>query len=315
MSSDLALEMKFITEQVLASPGNADEQSARQLPYDRAAVTAISFRPHRRPGLRLGDASRVTRVGILGLLDLALSSHTYAQVATIMGLESLVARGSNWRKDQQSDDYYLVVHGHPHDNHRWGWRFEGHHISITATVQGDRIDVAPIFLGASPDKLLHAGRVLLHPLVAEAELARTALNDMGPSHRAAAIVTRTVPREITHGSTAQATTSEPAGVRVSDLPRAAQRSLRELASTYINRAAPTLATQQAQLLEKAELTFAWLGGTSPGEEFHYLLQAEGLFIAEYGNNSHGQKSANHVHTILRLPRSDFGGHFGPETPQ
>ncbi|WP_432168648.1 DUF3500 domain-containing protein [Streptomyces sp. bgisy031] len=315
MSRDLALEMKCLTEQVLASPGHSDKQSARQLPYNRTAVTAISFRPHHRPGIRLGDTSRATRVGILRLLDLALSSHTYAQVTTIMGQESLVARDSSWHKDQQSDDYYLVVHGNPHENHRWGWRFEGHHISITATVQGDRIDVAPIFLGASPDRLLHAGQVLLHPLAAEAELARTTLNDMGPSGRAAAIVTRTVPREITHGSTPQARTSEPAGVRIGDLPQAAQRSLRELACTYVNRAAPALATQQEQLLEKADLTFAWLGGTRPGEEFHYLLQAEGLFIAEYGNNSHGQKTANHVHTILRLPRSEFGGDFEPETPQ
>jgi len=306
MTCETGTSMASAAECLLASlpPGG---RSAAQLPYDPDSVRRISFRPHPRPGIRLGDAPRAARTSIYQLLDLALSAHGFALVLSIMGMEAMVSRASDWRKDQHSDDYYTVVHGRPGEDDHWSWRFEGHHVSLTATVHRGSVTVAPVFLGASPDRVVRGGRTLLHPLAAESQLAREALEDMGADWRASACVSRTAPREISYGSAPVVGPLEASGVRVSALPSAARHSLEELADTYLERVAPGVAGGRGKLLSEAGLTFAWRGGRRLGEEFHYLLRAGEVFVAEYGDNSHGRQTANHVHSILRLPQQEFGG--------
>ena len=54
--------------------------------------------------------------------------------------------------------------------------------------------------------------------------------------------------------------------------------------------------------EMADLHFAWAGGLTPGSGHYYRVQGPDLLV-EYDNTQNG---ANHAHTVLRRPRSDFG---------
>jgi len=52
----------------------------------------------------------------------------------------------------------------------------------------------------------------------------------------------------------------------------------------------------------ADASFAWRGSLQPGAPHYYQLTAPGLLI-EYDNTQNG---ANHIHSVVRDPRGDFG---------
>ena len=52
----------------------------------------------------------------------------------------------------------------------------------------------------------------------------------------------------------------------------------------------------------ASLFFAWAGGVDYGAPHYYRIQGPDLLV-EYDNT---QNQANHAHTVLRRPASDFG---------
>ncbi|NJR42972.1 MAG: DUF3500 domain-containing protein, partial [Akkermansiaceae bacterium] len=51
-----------------------------------------------------------------------------------------------------------------------------------------------------------------------------------------------------------------------------------------------------------ETYFAWSGPTTPGSVAYFRIQGPTL-VVEYDNTARG---ANHVHTVWRDPRGDFG---------
>ncbi len=45
-------------------------------------------------------------------------------------------------------EFYVTVFGAPGSAEPWGWRFEGHHLSLHLTVDGDAVTAYRFFLGA-----------------------------------------------------------------------------------------------------------------------------------------------------------------------
>ena len=89
--------------------------------------------------------------------------------------------------------------------------------------------------------------------------------------------------------------------------RAEQRViLRELLDVYVHRIPDALADEEAaKYADDAALDrlhFAWAGGVEPGQGHYYRVQGDDL-LAEYDNT---QRGANHIHTVWRNPRTDFG---------
>ena len=233
-------------------------------PHVSDAVRRISFRPHPRPGARLGDIPRAARQALYQLLDFVLSDQTFAQVGMIMGEETWISRSSQWEKDQQPDDYFFVLFGDPGSPTKWSWRLEGHHVSITATVTAGHVTLAPVFLGASPATYTHRGAVLFSPLAAETDLARAAITAMGPDDRALARVSPEAPREIRFGSAPSVPAMDAVGVPIAQLPVAPRQLIEQLVEVYLSRAAPPLAERQRHRLKEVPGYFAWFGGGSLG---------------------------------------------------
>jgi len=101
--------------------------------------------------------------------------------------------------------------------------------------------------------------------------------------------------------------SVPKGLAASSLDVAQQELLRALLDTYVRRIPDDLADEEAAKYSSAadlsSLHFAWAGSLEPGEGHYYRVQGPEL-LAEYDNT---QRGANHVHTVWRNPRLDFGG--------
>jgi hypothetical protein len=272
-------------------------------PLDDRHLRWLEYRPQPRPGACLTDLDPAARKAAHRLLATGLSPHAYAQAMTIVALEEVLDRREDWRRGRHSNDYWVVVYGDPAGD-VWAWRFEGHHLSVTMAVVDGVVHPAPVFLGANPAAVRYGGRTVVRPLAVEEDLARALLEAMDTAGRGAAIVADRAPADIRSGPRPYADDRiAPLGVPAGQLGPAARDRLSELADLYLARLPADLAAREADRLGRRELYFAWEGPTRPGEGHYYRIQGPDLLI-EYDNT---QNEANHAHTVLRRPRSDFGG--------
>ena len=273
------------------------------LPFDHAQRRWLEYRPEPRPGVTLGDLAPAARKNAHRLLATALSPGAYAQAMAIVALEEVLDRAEGWRRGRHSNDYAMVLFGEPGGDAPWAWRFEGHHLSLTMTLDGDVVAPTPVFLGANPARVEHAGHVVSRPLAPEEDLARALLAEMGRGARAAAIVADRPPADIRSGPQADVDAGIVlAGVAATDLGSAARDLLARLVGVYLSRLDGELAAAETARLEPDRLHFAWEGSTQPGGPHYYRIQAPALLI-EYDNRDN---DANHAHTVLRRPGADFG---------
>ncbi|MGQ0778353.1 MAG: DUF3500 domain-containing protein [Pseudonocardiales bacterium] len=269
-------------------------------PFDAQARRRWTYLPRPRPGVCLADLDRTQRKACSRLLATALSPHAYAQAVTIMALEEVLDRDEGWRRGRHANDFWVALFGAP-GSAAWGWRYEGHHLSVTMTIVDGQICPTPCFFGACPASVSYGDTPVLRPLGLEEDLARAVLAAMTPGERRAAVVAPVAPPDIRSGPTPQVTERfEPVGV--GHLRGDVESLLHELVRVYLHRLPPDLAAAELARLDPAELHFAWEGPLEPGRGHYYRIQASSLLI-EYDNTSN---NANHVHAVWRRPGDDFG---------
>jgi hypothetical protein len=220
----------------------------------------------------------------------------------VLALEEVLDRREGYVRHRHSNDYTVLVFGDPATDERWGWRFEGHHLSVTMTLDGDTVYPTPVFFGANPHTTRYRDMPVLRPLAPEEDLAWALLAELDGTARAQAVVSKTAPPDIHSGPHPRATAQVvPLGVPADALSPAARRALTSLVAVYLDRLPEDIAFPVD--LDRAH--FAWEGATErgPGRGHYYRIQAPDLLI-EYDNTDN---AANHAHTVLRRPLSDFGG--------
>ena len=301
---DLARQMASRAAELLGHLSDAQRAQAAYPFGDDAARRWLEYRPEPRPGLCLAETSLAARKAAYRLLASALSGHAFAQAMAIISLEEVLDLREQGRVGRHSAAYWVAVFGDPGDRAApWSWRFEGHHLSVTMTIAGDRVSPAPLFLGANPARVTYAGRVVSRPLGPEEDLALALLDALPPAARAAALVGPAAPEDIRSERDIPAPGRiEPAGVAASGLGPTARAALSQLTAVYLDRLPPSLAAAEAERAAAGELYFAWEGPLAPGTRHYYRVQGDDLLI-EY---DHTEPDGNHAHTVLRRPRSDFG---------
>jgi hypothetical protein len=98
----------------------------------------------------------------------------------------------------------------------------------------------------------------------------------------------------------------PKGLAASAMTAEQQALLETLLCRYVDRLPDELADIERQKFSGERLHdvhVLWAGGSEPGQPHYYRLHGPDL-LAEYDNSARG---ANHVHTVWRDPRGDFGG--------
>ena len=311
-ASDVAAAMTSAARALTGSLTSQQRDEAL-LPFTDMARTRWTYLPLPRPGVSLLQLDRESRKAAHRLLATALSRPAFAQAVTIMAFEEVLDLDEAGQRGRHSDDYYVLVFGEP-GGELWGWRFEGHHLSVTATIAAGRAVVAPLFLGSNPARVEHRGSIVLSPLQREEEWARAIITGMPEPLRSQAVIGGSAPRDIVTGTDHRVPRRlEPAGIAAARLDGAPRDLLGRLVHAYLDRLTPALAELEAGRIAMDNVTFAWAGGTRPGEGHYYRLQGDDLLI-EYDNT---QRSANHAHTVLRRPGADFGeqllpGHLAAE---
>lgn len=295
-----AATMRAAAATLLAALDDAQRAAATRA-FDAAADRRrLEYRPRPRPGVHLADLGVAARTAVHRLLATGLSPASFAQAVAITALEEVLDAREGGRRGRHGGDYAVLVFGAPGDE-RWGWRVEGHHLSVTMTVVGGVVSPAPVFLGANPARVDLLGRPVLRPLGVEEDLGRELLLALPPAARRRAVVAGTAPADLRSGPRPEAARLEPAGVPRADLPAAARAMLDRLVAAYLGRLPGELAAALAP--DPAGLHFAWEGPPGPGVPHYYRVQADDLLL-EYDNTA---ADGNHAHTVLRRPRGDFGG--------
>lgn len=286
---------------------NASSEHRRRLHLrldDAEARHDWHYVPRSHPGVALEEMPPAERVAARDLLAATLAPHAFAQAGAIMALEDVLDVTEGGAGRRRSGGYAVSVFGDPAPDGTWGWRLEGHHLAVNVTVARGTVSTTPLFMGAHPARVAHAGRDVSRPLCPEEELARTLITALTGKARRRATVDEQAPTDIRTGNAARVHADLAAGVCRDELDLGTSELLTQLAALYRARAHPGLHDPGQ---DGGALTFAWAGSLEPGEPHYYRLQSPSLLV-EYANTQNG---ANHVHSVWRDPHRDFGGDLLP----
>ena len=300
-----AARMRVAAEQLLAAlPEPAREKVAR--PFDDRDRTDWHYTPRSRNGVALKELDRKGRDAVHALLREALSAAGYRKVVNIVELELVLRELETFGLMRDPERYHLTVYGTPSRTAAWGWRFEGHHLSLNFTLAGDRLVVdTPSFLGANPAAVPRGPSAGLRVLAAEEDEARALLAMLTDAQRRVAVFDARTYGDIVTTSAAKVDPLAPVGLPATDMNDAQRAQLVKLVEVYARTFEPALADARMARVRDggvANIRFGWAGSTGRGRPHYYRVQGP-LFLIEYDAS---QNDGNHVHTVWR----DFDGDFG-----
>jgi hypothetical protein len=279
-----------------------------QFPFDAEERFNWHFVPKPRAGLPLKQMSSAQQQVAMNLLKAGLSEKGYTKAEAVRALEPVLAEIENNPVRRDPELYYVTVFGEPSSGGTWGWRFEGHHISLNWTVvRGVSIASSPQFFGSNPAEVQSGPKRRTRALAAEEDLARALLGSLTEAQKQQAVVSTAAPDDILTTNTRKAAIQEDKGVAYADLTSEQRGLLLAVIEEYAGVQPKAVAAERIERLRAAGLErvkFAWMGGLNRGERHYYRLQGP-TFLIEYDNT---QNDANHVHAVWR----DFEGDFGAD---
>jgi Protein of unknown function (DUF3500) len=244
------------------------------------------------------------------LLKTGLSQSGYLTATAIMDLETVLreieqrAGSGNMARDPMR--YFFSVFGTPSSREPWGWRVEGHHLSLNFTiVNGTMVAGSPSFFGVNPAEVREGPKKGLRILASEEDSARALLMALDAHQRLQATITNVAPNEIVTSNKVDINPLAPLGISAAVLNAEQRQLLMRLLESYTSAMATYIADERTERLRKAgveKIAFAWAGEAEPGKKHYYRVQGP-TFLIEFDNT---QNDANHIHSVWR----DFNGDFG-----
>ena len=286
-----------------------NEQQRAQATFDfmDAERFVYHFTPVPRKGLAMREMRPEQQHLAHALLSAGLSQRGYIKASTIMSLEEVLKVMENDSGERRNPGkYYFSIFGEPSDKGIWGYRVEGHHLSLHYTVRDGKVFAAPTFLGSNPREVRHGARKGLRVLSAEEDLGRDLLSALKPEQLEVALVDKTAyPDILTSNHRKAALSGQPNGLTVSRMTNAQRDKLLAIVHEYTgNMAEESKQWREAQLKQAADkLFFAWAGGPEFKDPHYYRIQAP-TFLIEYDCT---QNQANHIHSVWRDFTGDWGG--------
>ncbi|MEB3212552.1 MAG: DUF3500 domain-containing protein, partial [Leptolyngbyaceae bacterium] len=240
------------------------------------------------------------------LLQFTLSETGYQKFQNIVTLETVLQQMGGSASIRDPELYFLTVFGDPAQT-PWGWRMEGHHFSLNVAVMSEQeVTVTPTFWGANPAQVQIEPHRGLRSLADEQDLAFALLNTLTSAQQEQVVLANQSFGDILTGPGRAQALEQPTGLRLANMTSDSRNLAVRLIETYVQNLTPNLAEGQWQQIQTADLNmiqFAWAGALEPGQAHYYRLHGPTVLI-EYDNT---QNNANHIHTVWRDLRNDFGG--------
>ncbi len=263
-----------------------------------------------RKGLPLAAMNDEQRTAALALVKAGTSMGGFTKATTIMSLEAILhdleqggamVRNPGW--------YFFSVFGTPSKASRWGWRVEGHHLSLNFVVDhGKVVSSTPAFFGANPATVKDGPRKGLRTLPGAEDLARQLFKSLSDEQKKMAYQDKQFP-EIPQ-ATAAPNVGEPVGLPAAKMTAGQRDTLVKLLHAYTDRMPETIGQQELALAREAgieRITFAYAGSVESGKPHTYRVQGP-TFVIEFLNvqPDSARNPANHIHSVWRSLKGDFG---------
>jgi hypothetical protein len=284
--------------------------AALRQPFSDAARSDWHYTPRRRTGIAWRDMNQREREATTALLRTALTDAGLDKVRAVMALEIALRELETFGSSRDPHNYALAIFGEPSTEPRhWGFRLEGHHLSLHFTLQGDRyVATLPQFMGANPalvaeDVKGEGPRKGTRVLGVEEDLARSLLQALRGQQRAAALFDTRTYGDIVTRNAAKLSPLAPVGVKLAELGPAEQAALLKLISAFADHLQPELAEARLARVRSGGLDsirFGWAGSAEARKPFYFRIQGA-TFLIELDNSG-----GNHVHSVWR----DFAGDWG-----
>lgn len=299
-------EIMSEASQALAASLEESQRAKLQAAFDDPERFNWHYIPRERKGLPFYEMTAEQRHLAQALLSAGLSQRGAIKASTIMSLEEVLRvleKDDGRRRNPQG--YFFTLFGQPGGQGPWGYRVEGHHISLNFTIAGGRVSVSPSFLGANPAEVRHGPRKGLRALAREEDLGRQLIHALDNEQRKVAVVSPAAYKDILSAASRKAAVEgQPSGLSAARMSASQREILEALAAEYAGLPAEDGAAVRREQVRKAgdRLFFAWAGTTEKGGPHYYRIQSP-EFLIEYDNT---QNDANHIHSVWR----DFQGDFG-----
>lgn len=280
------------------------------LAVDDAARTNFVYWPYLRKGLPLDYMTAEQRALVHDLLNTALSAKGYLSTIQVMQMEKILQDTETTGFPRGSENYTIAIFGEPREDTGWGWRFEGHHLSLNFSVAPGEVSVTPTFFGAAPAKIPNGVLAGFRNQRDVHEAGFALVNSLDGQQRSIAIAAGNPPFDIVAGNLNKPAadwdawkSQAPQGIEVRTLSAAqkdlAQRILDDVITVY----RPEISRSYLQQIDVNDLRFVWFGGTNADDPHYYRLEGPDFWF-EYDLV---QGMGNHVHAVWRSKHGDFGG--------
>ena len=132
------------------------------------------------------------------------------------------------------------------------------------------------------------------------------MKSLDAAQRKIAIIADKAPTEVATGNKKRVDPLSPAGITATQLTAAQREQLLTLVKVYTARWRPELSDETFAKFTAAgldQLTFAWAGATERNSGGSYYRIQCPDYLIEFDNTQNG---ANHVHSVFRAFKGDFG---------
>lgn len=312
----VADQMADAADQFLKSL-SPEQQKQASFAFDDPHRTAWFFTPQQdrdrnptRKGIRFEELNEEQRKKALALLRAGTSAHGYDQATTIMTLEGILrALEKKGAMVRNPDWYFISIFGEPSKTGKWGWRIEGHHLSVSFTLDRGQVESpTPYFFGANPADVKTGPRSGLRTLPEVEDRARTLVKLLKADQVKIAHRDQHFP-EIAENTPAAKVgpATGLSGVQMTDEQRDA---LVKLITAYTDRMPPNVGAAELKAAMDAgieKIYFAYSGQPEPGKPYTYQIQGP-TFVAQFLNvqADAAGNPANHIHSVWRRLPADFG---------
>jgi Protein of unknown function (DUF3500) len=270
------------------------------------------FPKNNRKGIALKDMNATQREAAMVLLKSALSAEGFQKTKAVIELEAVLRQMENRGANDEVRDpgkYYFTIFGEPSEQSIWGWRLEGHHLSLNfSSANNLLVSGTPGFLGSNPAIVPSGPEQGKQILKEETAKAFALLHSLDKNQLDKAIVRVSVPDDIITFVSRKANIDVQQGIAFGELNNDQQEKFTQLLRVYVDRYKKSLAEQMLQDIKNAgmnKLSFVWIGAQQPGKGNPHYYRIQGpTVIIEYDNT---QNNANHIHTVVRDLHRDFGG--------
>jgi hypothetical protein len=281
----------------------------------------VGLRP--RVGTSIGNMTEDQRRLVHRILSASLSSQGYLKATSIIHLDELINRfyDSMYFHKEIDDEtkkflndllwspknYYFAFFGEPSDGN-WGYKLEGHHLSINFTFVGDKISVTPFFVGTDPAEYLYNEYAGLRVLGQEEDLGIKLIQSLTEEQKKKAIKSGEAPGDIITAAESGKRLIDNWGIKGSDLNKKQKAILEGIIREYVFNLEYEKATIEYDKILKAgvdNIYFGWIGAQEE-KIAHYFLLNGPTFLIEFDNNGGPRKAANHIHSIWREKGNEYG---------